>query len=419
MRQGRMRRLGAAVAGAILVGAAGMVVMSAPAGAVTVSTEAELDAAWADGGVTEISLANDITLTCGGAGELDRSAATGVTVLGNGFTITQTCAFSRVMDKDVGGGVITLDDVTITGGNTTGDGAGIRALGTDLVIVDSTITGNTTTAGDGGAAFVGGPVTVTSSTISDNHAPAGQGGGVWTSSDLDITDSTFTQNTAAGEAFSFGGGAFASGTVTVTGSTFDQNSAVGGGAIQGGSAIIVNSTITGNTATSVDPAFSGGAIRTNDDTSLVYATIVGNTAADAANLQVNAALTSFGSVVAEPLGGGVNCVADSATSNGYNFSDDATCGFTGTGDREDAGDPDVRALADNGGPTQTMLPAAASPLLDFIPAASCQDDGASGVTTDQRGVTRPQGGSCDVGAVEVEVPVPPAPFIVLEPTFTG
>jgi hypothetical protein len=60
-----------------------------------------------------------------------------------------------------------------------------------------------------------------------------------------------------------------------------------------------------------------------------------------------------------------------------------------------------------------MLPASTSPLLDAVPAASCQADGASAVTTDQRGVTRPQGTGCDIGAVEVAVAVP------VDPSFTG
>jgi len=41
------------------------------------------------------------------------------------------------------------------------------------------------------------------------------------------------------------------------------------------------------------------------------------------------------------------------------------------------------------------------------------------VSTDQRGITRPQGSGCDIGAVEVEV-VAPAPIVItVTPTFTG
>ena len=77
-------------------------------------------------------------------------------------------------------------------------------------------------------------------------------------------------------------------------------------------------------------------------------------------------------------------------------------------------------------PTQTELPANASPLLDRIPVADCQDGVAAEVTTDQRGITRPQGTGCDVGSVEVVVvpvtpvtPVTPAAPITIAPAFTG
>jgi hypothetical protein len=50
--------------------------------------------------------------------------------------------------------------------------------------------------------------------------------------------------------------------------------------------------------------------------------------------------------------------------------------------------------------------------------SSCQADGAAGITTDQRGVARPQGRGCDIGAVEVQPPSPPSPILVV-PRFTG
>jgi hypothetical protein len=72
-----------------------------------------------------------------------------------------------------------------------------------------------------------------------------------------------------------------------------------------------------------------------------------------------------------------------------------------------------------------MLPLVGSPLLDAIPPASCLVD------VDQRGVTRPQGTGCDIGAVEVEVIAPtptptPSPgpsqlpdAVLIRPRFTG
>lgn len=56
-------------------------------------------------------------------------------------------------------------------------------------------------------------------------------------------------------------------------------------------------------------------------------------------------------------------------------------------------DPLLLPLANNGGPTQTRLPNAGSPALDAASPGYC-------LGTDQRGVTRPQGSACDMGATE-------------------
>ena len=60
-------------------------------------------------------------------------------------------------------------------------------------------------------------------------------------------------------------------------------------------------------------------------------------------------------------------------------------------------DPLLGPLADNGGPTLTQALLPGSPAIDAGTAVS-------GVTTDQRGVPRPQGNAPDIGAFEVEVP---------------
>ena len=59
-------------------------------------------------------------------------------------------------------------------------------------------------------------------------------------------------------------------------------------------------------------------------------------------------------------------------------------------------DPQLGPLQDNGGPTFTLLPGAGSAAID---AVACNVTGTT-VTEDQRGVARPQGGQCDIGAVE-------------------
>jgi lysophospholipase L1-like esterase len=109
------------------------------------------------------------------------------------------------------------------------------------------------------------------------------------------------------------------------------------------------------------------------------------------------------------LGGNSNEPAGSITDGGYNISDDTTCGFRGTGaNGATIGDGvntllDPNGLKDNGGPTQTIALLPTSPAIDAIPVSPtnfCIDPAGNPVTTDQRGVARPQGPACDIGAFE-------------------
>jgi len=404
----------------VALGSAGLALLAAPAGAVVVSTEAQLQSAFANAAETTIVLSNSIDLTCGGGGDLERNSATPLTIDGQGFTIRQTCAGERVMEQ-VGTGALTLTDVTITGGtNSSGNGGGILSSAS-VTLTDSVLTGNTTAA-DGGGIAVNGSLTITRSAVTNNTAGSDGGGAFVQAGALTVTDSTFSANTATGGG---GGAVFRDGSgvddVLVVRSTFSDNQAPqGSGAmdsLQGVS--LINSTVTGNSG-----AIGGVSVVGGEDLTLVYTTIVANTSSSsiAANVaQASGSVIPFGSVIALPAGG-PNCILNNATttSNGFNFSDDATCGLTGVGDTENGGDPGLGPLADNGGPTLTRLPAAGSPLIDAIPTASCQADGAAGLTTDQRGLPRPAGGGCDIGAVEVQPPTPePATPVTVIPRFTG
>jgi hypothetical protein len=68
--------------------------------------------------------------------------------------------------------------------------------------------------------------------------------------------------------------------------------------------------------------------------------------------------------------------------------------------------PKLGALAANGGPTQTLLPLAGSPVVDRVPTGG---PGCSTSGKDQRGVPRPQGPACDIGAVEAANPAVTGP----------
>ncbi len=67
--------------------------------------------------------------------------------------------------------------------------------------------------------------------------------------------------------------------------------------------------------------------------------------------------------------------------------------------------PLLGPLANNGGPTQTMTLFVGSAAMNRIP------NGTNGcgttIMTDQRGILRPQGAACDIGAYEYDGPLYP------------
>jgi hypothetical protein len=142
-----LRRAGfALIVGAVSAGGA-LVALAGPAGAVSVSTEAELKAAFASD--SQIDVSADITLTdCSGGGAVERGAAVAdpVTVDGHGHTILQTCG-DNVFLQD-GSGLFTARNLTVTGGQATGNGGGIFAAG-PLALQDTTISGNRANAAAG------------------------------------------------------------------------------------------------------------------------------------------------------------------------------------------------------------------------------------------------------------------------------
>ena len=358
-----------------------------------------------------------ITLT---SGSLAYNGGTGgahaLSVVGNGNTITAS-ATGRIITSTTTG-MLTVTGLTLTGGSNVCRGGAIRA--SEAVTVNSsTISNNSSTCGGGGV--FAGSLTATGSTFTGNHANGGSGGAIETQADgapgtVSLVGTTVSSNTARNG----GGGINADGLATVTRSTIDHNlasqgSAGDGGGLEAGSVVMTNSTITNNS----DPGDPGGGIYISGGAgTLDYVTVANNSSGTGANIAhgvAGATLTSFGSVVANPLGGGTNCEGTTSSSMGFNWDQDGSCHFATATDHSPGGNAQLGALAANGGPTQTLLPQQGSGLIDAIPPASCQADGASGITTDQRGVARPQGAGCDIGAVEVAAPIP----ILVTPRFTG
>ena len=74
----------------------------------------------------------------------------------------------------------------------------------------------------------------------------------------------------------------------------------------------------------------------------------------------------------------------------------------GLGDKISA-NANLGLLLDNGGPTMTHALVPGSDAINTGNPAGCEDSDGNLFTADQRGVSRPQGVRCDIGAYELEV----------------
>ena len=298
----------------------------------------------------------------------------------------------------LGGGTTTISGSTFTGNSSGSLGGGAMAVTGAVVIAESEFTGNST-GGNGGAVYTGSTLDVSKSRFTANVADS-SGGALVSQVAGTVADSTFTANRSAVD----GAALIIYGALDLSGSTIADNvSTKGEGAFWADDvATIVNSTITGNIG-----GASASTISANDVV-LAYSTITEVHVADGQTALVARSnrFSAFASVItgAEGLSGGALCNV-AATSFGYNFASDSTCGLTSTGDTQNApvGSARLSALVDNGGPTPTRLPRLDSPLVGAIPSAACMTGPAAAVITDQRGFARPNiaGGACDIGAVQL------------------
>lgn len=188
----------------------------------------------------------------------------------------------------------------------------------------------------------------------------------------------------------------------------------------GGIATIQTSTIFGNTGqgilalsatVTVDNSTISGT-KISSDNSYPNGGVAVATAGPTSPQAPNAGITLTGTIVASQ-GSTVPDCGGQVTDGGYNLASDVTCAFTATGSLSGS-NPVLGSLANNTGPTMTLLPGTGSPAINAIPAGAA---GCIANATDQRGIARPQpaGGACDIGAVEV---LPQAPSAAVVPTPT-
>jgi hypothetical protein len=208
------------------------------------------------------------------------------------------------------------------------------------------------------------------------------------------------------------GGGISSGdsTLMVTGSTISGNTAYLGGsgiANVGSTLTLTNSTVSGNTTTSG----AGGGINNfgaygpyNAGTAILKnVTVANNSAPTGGGIANGGMLKLKNSLLADNSGGSAPDCSGTLVSQGYNLlgssagCSGATDGVNGdlVGSPASPVDPQLGPLQINGGATMTQALIGDSPAIDAGDPASCP-------AHDQRGVARPKGARCDIGAFEFE-----------------
>jgi hypothetical protein len=327
-----------------------------------------------------------------------------ITIAGRGGKIVRDAAAPEFRLVSVGpSGDLTLKNLTLSGGAYSGNGGGIANLGY-VAIENGTVSGNSA-GGAGGGIWNLGSISIERSTITRNTADQFGGGGVSNFGTITIVNSVISGNSA----LNIGGGIVNSinDVLTVEKSTISGNTAgqFGGGVYSySGTVTIDNSTISGNTAD-----YYGGGIMSKGSgiVTINNGTIATNTAAlvgggvhNEATLDFNRSLVSGNDA---PTGREIyNDSTGSVTADDFNllgFGNDAgIVNFTpGASDivPSESLDQIIGPLKGHGGPTRTHRLVKGSPGIDAIPAS---DPGCAG--TDQRGVQRPRGSGCDIGAFE-------------------
>jgi hypothetical protein len=377
-----------------------------------------------DGGGIEEDSDDSVTIT--GSTITGNSAEEGGGIAGGDEDISGTTITGNHATSNDGGGLDTDDGLSLQGSTVSGNsavdsGGGIFVDGKyGDTISGSKISGNTAAAGGGlyidQDSIRENNVEVDTSTISGNSATDGAGVDISEDSDGRITINTSTISGNTGGPSSFGGGLLIQGevynTFELSDSTISGNTATTGGGVSlggisadepltgtddgyVGSIDLDNSTIAGNSATA-----NGGGI------------YLGTYAAGSPAVAKSGTVDLASTIVA---GNAANGVAQdlfrptNSTDGGFD-ADFSLIQMPGLAPLSGASvivgeSPELGALANNGGPTDTMLPSGLSPVID-------QGHAPSSLTTDQRGDPRtvqaaipdpPGGDGTDIGSVELPV----------------
>lgn len=384
--------------------------------------------------VTSASFSSD-SAGASGAAEFAPPGGSGGAIDVSGVATVSSSSFSSNVTGATAAGL---------SGASSGSGGAIMAGGR-LTLAQDTFSQNSTAAGadvpdefsggsgQGGAVAASGVLTVDLSTFASNTtgsgggedttgtgAPSGSGGAILAASSASVSTSSFSGNStgmggsasgngSTGGSSGNGGAIAAAAALTLSRSTLSANAvgAAGSGTASSGapgngaavyvdngpSSLLVNDTLTGN---GTDGVLTGTTFLTGSTTATLEAVTDAANQAFGVAQQGSATVALAGTLLSDNTPD--NCDG-TITDNGHNLSfplADTSCPATFS-----SADPKLAgALANNGGPTKTLALTPGSSAIDAGPAKP----GSGCPTTDQRGIPRPQGKACDIGAFEFAVP---------------
>jgi CSLREA domain-containing protein len=318
----------------------------------------------------------------------------------SGVTIQHGMAFG-------GGGIsnngtLGLTDCVVADNTSTGDGGGIFSFG-DLHLTRTVVSGNK--AVGGGGIYAAGVTIAFNATIIANKA-TGLGGGIF----QDNVGLQFVNSTASGNSTTMQGGGIAATTAHVISrnSTISGNSSgqEGGGVFaSGGDFDAENSTLSGNSGSK-----GGGIFSSQNATGLFNATITSNFANSTSggggvSQSGSAPFTLINTIIAQNRKIVSSTVqlddcAGTLTSQGHSIVETINTGACSIMGAVTSINPLLGPLQDNGGSTKTHALPNDSPAIDKGDVNGCTDLNGNVLATDQRGVARPSGPRCDIGAYE-------------------
>jgi len=350
-------------------------------------------------GVAGTLTLDKLTISNGSVSNTSTAAGRGGAILNRGNITLSNSSVSGNKAHDGGGlynvfgSTATLDNTTILDNIASNRGGGLfNQQSSVITLSNSRVSGNSVTAGSGGGLynFVN-SVTLNNSTVSGNSAFS-QGGGFHSrQSNVTLNESTLSDNVA-----SQGGGfhSFGNSVVTLNNSTVSGNSAQSSG---GGLSNAISTVFLTNSTVSSNGANTGGGIsNSTGKVTLTNSTVTANTTigAGAGFHNSSSTVTLANSIVANSLGD--DCFNNNSTivdTSSSNWFEDSSCNGVAQGD------PNLGPLATNGGPTKTHLLLSGSGAIDKGNNAICSASPVNNL--DQRGVKRPQGEACDIGAIEL------------------